>query len=468
MEVNGISVISPMWGDRTITDRMVFSVMHQYISKDNPIDIELVLVDDYLEKRGENGESPYDYYVSEEFKQFYDPEHISIKLIKNKKHEYQGQGREIGFNAAKYNWFLLIDCDDMLSPNACDRYLCIIDKFINDQKEALERKEIDKVKKLACVNGFTYGFSTMGNEQKIVGHSIWVQGRCYNREFIKEYDLHFPTGLNSRQAEDYPFIRKFDYAMQHSEDYIAIGLPYEQGQDCQCTAFWFPNEESLSRKDPHYGQHLAGWTMRSSLEIQKFFDEFNKKYGFEDQEDEVMKHEYLQMNIYAFYNLLDFFREVSMTDYEPVKEDWYELRDAVAELRQKLKDKYWDEIVYSDVEDQLFNTHHHSDVRFVESWIGNFYDYMNKDVLVTVEKFDDVDRELKYVGQTFDIFKMEYDEMMDYCHSLLFDSVPHETHMSQVRAWISRHPKKEEEKEEDKKSKKSKKDGKLAKFKKKK
>ena len=49
--------------------------------------------------------------------------------------------------------------------------------------------------------------------------------------------------------------------------------------------------------------------------ILDFFDEFNKKYGFEDQEDECMKHEYLDMAIYAFYNLLDFLKEVAATDY---------------------------------------------------------------------------------------------------------------------------------------------------------
>ena len=33
MKEQGITVISPMWGKRKITDRMVFSVIYQYISK---------------------------------------------------------------------------------------------------------------------------------------------------------------------------------------------------------------------------------------------------------------------------------------------------------------------------------------------------------------------------------------------------------------------------------------------------
>ena len=50
----GITVVSPMYGGREITDRMVFSVLHQFISKKNPFNIHLVLVDDYIEKRKEN------------------------------------------------------------------------------------------------------------------------------------------------------------------------------------------------------------------------------------------------------------------------------------------------------------------------------------------------------------------------------------------------------------------------------
>ena len=273
-------------------------------------------------------------------------------------------------------------------------------------------------------NGKVYSFDTNGYEHNIPGHSIWVQGRCYNRDFIEQYEIHCPTGKNSRQGEDYPFIRKLDYAIQHDDEYLVIKVPYEENKDCQCTAYWFPNENSLSRQDQHYGQHLSGWTMASSNNILDYFDKFNKDYGFEDQEDEFMKHEYLNMNIYAFYNLLDFLKEVSSTDYEPLEEDWYELRNNVFKLRKRLKEKYWREIVYSDIEDMLYNVRHHSDVRFTESWIGTFYDYMNEDV---------------------DIFNMDYERMMTYCKKELeFDGIGHEIHSPQVQAWVERHPNKEE------------------------
>lgn len=404
-KIKGITVVSPLWGEREKTDRMVFSVLHQFISKKNPFKIHLVLVDDYIEGRGEGNTSPYDFYVSNEFKQFYDADRIKITLVKNAEHKYQGESREIGFLKGEYKFFLMIDCDDMLSPNACDRYLDIVNKA-------------DDPNRVACVYGYTYGFDTNDYTQLIPGHSIWVQGRCYNRDFIKKYGIHFGKGLHSRQGEDYPFIRKLDYAINHINDWVVAKMPYQENQDLQCTAFWFPNEDSLSRQDPHYGQHLAGWTMASSVSIFEFFEKFNKKYDFDNEEDENMKQELLNMNIYAFYNLLDFLKEVASTDYEPLEEDWYALRDNVDKLRIKLLDLYWDEIIYSNVEDILYNVHHHSDVRFTESWIGTFFDYM------------------KYRTP---ILGMDYNKMREYCKELKFDSAGHEIHSPQVIAWTKRH-----------------------------
>lgn len=420
--IKGITVVSPMWGERKITDRMVFSVIHQYLGHDNPLNVELVLVDDYLEGRGPNDESAYEYYISDEFKDLYDSEHVSIRIIKNAEHKYQGESREIGFLAGTYDWFVLVDCDDMLAPNCCDRYRHIIDSYY-DVLEDGTRKEQGE---LACVYGYLYSFGEHGYEHNIVGESIWVQSRCYNRKFIVENDVHFPTGTNSRQGEDYPFIRKLDYALRHDNVWKAVQVPYNHNMDCQATAFWFPNDESLSRKDPHYGQHLAGWTMASSNSIIDYFMEYNKKHGIEDQEDEAMKHEVLNMTIYAFYNFLDFLREVARTDYKPLKEDWDALKTNVSKLRKKLKDWFWDEIVYSDVEDMLFSVKHHSDIRFCESWLGTFYDFINDGYF--------------YKGK--DLLKMSYDQMIDYCKTLEFDGAGHEVHASYVKAWVKRHNKK--------------------------
>lgn len=420
VKIEGITVVSPMWGECKITNRMVFSVIHQYLGNDNPINIELILVDDYIEGRYDGDKSPYEIYLSDDFKKLYDSEHIEIKLIKNSEHKYQGESREIGFLAGKYDWFLLVDCDDMLAPNACDRYRHMIDSYYSKDEKGNRIEDGE----LACVYGYLYSFGEHGYENNIVGESIWVQSRCYNRKFIKENDIHFPTGLNSKQGEDYPFIRKFDYVLNHDKKWNGIRVPYNSNRDCQCTAYWFPNEDSLSRQDPHYGQHLSGWTMASSNSIIDFFIEYNKKHGIEDEEDEAMKHELLNMTIYSFYNILDFLKEVSSTDYVPLEVDWYELVENVSALRTKLKSMFWDEIVYSDTEDMLYQIKHLSDVHFTESWIGTFYDYINKEQ---------------------PILSFTYDEMLKYCETLMFDGAGHEIHSPQVVAWTKRHPKKKEE-----------------------
>ena len=409
MNTKGITVVSPMYGDMTVTNRMVMSVITQFISKKNPFKIHLVLVDDYIEKRGENGESYYDYYLSDEFSKLYDTENIKITIVKNEEHKYQGESREIGWLAGDYPFFVLVDCDDMLAPNCCDKYISILRE--EDSKQGS--------KPISCIQGLLYGFDTNGYTQLINGDSIWVQSRCYNRDFIVKNGIHFPTGTNSRQGEDYPFMRKLDYAIAHDQNFNCVNINFnDHSQHIQCTAYWFPNEDSLSRKDPHYGQHLSGWTMASSNAILDFYEEYNRLNGFEIDEDEYLKHETLNMTCYSYFNLLDFVKEVSSTDYEPIEEDWYAVRDNTLRLKERLKEKYWDEIVYSDVENMLYVVRNHSDCRTTESWIGTFYDYMN------IEQ---------------PLHKMSYDEMIDYAHSLKFDSANHEIHAPYVQAWANRH-----------------------------
>lgn len=410
MKIEGITVVSPMYGDLNITNRMVMSVITQFISKKNQFKIHLVLVDDYIEKRGKNGESYYDYYVSDEFKKLYDTSKIEITILCNKEHKYQGESREIGYMAGNYPYFLLLDCDDMLAPNCCDKYISIL-------REEASKKDS---KPISCIQGLLYGFDTNGYTQIINGDSIWVQSRCYNRNFLVKNNIHFPTGTNSRCGEDYPFIKKLDYAIAHDQNFNCVNVNFnDHSKHCQCTAYWFPNDNSLSRRDPHYGQHLSGWTMQSSNSILDFYEEYNELNGFSDQEDEFLKHEYLNMTIYAFNNLLDFIREVSSRGYIPLKEDWYAVRDNVSKLRNRLKDKYWNEIVISDVERMLFTVREYSDCRMVESWIGTFFDFMNSDKV--------------------DILEMSYDKMINYANTLLFDEADHEIHSKQVQAWVKRH-----------------------------
>ena len=76
------------------------------------------------------------------------------------------------------------------------------------------------------------------------------------------------------------------------------------------------------------------------------------------------------------------------------------MRDNCAKLRQHLL-KYYKEIQYADIEDELYKVRHMSDARICNVWYATFYEYMEKPC-----KF----------------FGMNYDEMMKYATKLEFDN----------------------------------------------
>ena len=403
MVTKGMSVVIPAWGELNIVSNSVLSAVRQWAPSDNKYPkYEVVIVDDWLEGRREDGTSPYDYFLSDEFKKLYDTERVSVKLILNAEHKYQGESREIGFKAATYKFFTLLDCDDMLAPNCLYRYW-----------ECIEKESVKKP--IAVIHGSLYSFDKNEYANIIPGTSIWVQSRCYNRDFIEHHEVHFPTGTRSRQGEDYPFIRCLDYAVQHDQSYQFITFDHTK---VQAFAYWFPNYNSLSRQDKHYGQHLAGWTMGSSNQILEYMEWFNNENGLTMQDDEQYKQEVLNMNVYAMYNLLDWLANVAMDrEWQPKEEDWYALRDNVVKLKRHIA-PLWNEYVPSDIYDMLHQVKHHSDVRFVESWLGNFF---------------------SFVESTWAPLLMNYQEMLDYCHSLKFDQAAHEVNAAYVKAFTERH-----------------------------
>ena len=126
----------------------------------------------------------------------------------------------------------------------------------------------------------------------------------------------------------------------------------------------------------------------------------------------------MNMNIYAMYNLLDWLFNVS-TDKEwvPKEEDWYALRENVISLKKHIK-PLWDEYVPSDIYDELHAVRHHSDVRFTESWLGTFFDYVETE---------------------WSPLRMSYEEMIEYCHNLTFNGANHCEDAKYTKAYISRH-----------------------------
>lgn len=400
-KIPGITAVIPAFSDVTIVNNSVLSLITQWIP-DESFDLEVIIVCD--------NPCRFDDYVS----WYNSPEmtcicknHISLKVISYGKNRGQGVARNYGIDNATYQWIVLCDEDDSYAPNAIYRFYEILNKEHNGE---------DK-KPVSLIAAPIYSFDKDFYRNIITSSSIWVNSKLYNKEFLDKYELRFPTDENSHRSEDYPFSRMVDYASSHDEDYKRIDL-----EDNVDTFYWWrPNPESRSRCDEHYGSLLAGYTMRSSNRIFDFIKNFNNKYLTKDEqirsEDEGLKQEILNMNIYSFYNFLWFLRDLA-TDWKDCKEEYWDiLRNSVKELRYKLL-TYWNEIVPSDVADMMYRVKHQSDCRFIESWIGSFENYVNNGCTLLDKNFN---------------------EIQDYCKTLEFDGANHEIHAPYVLAWKKRH-----------------------------
>lgn len=396
-----ITAVIPAYSDISIVNNSVLSLCTQWIP-DDTFQLEIIIVND-----NPNKGSQYDWYLSEDFKKILKP-NIEIRIITHLKNSGQGVARNTGIDNAKNNWIVLCDEDDMYAPNSMYRFWEILNKEHNGGEDK---------KPVSIICAPIYSFDKNFYRNIIDPWSIWVNSKLYNKEFLNKYGIKFPSGANSHRAEDYPFSRMVDYASRHDESYKRIDLD----KSTDTMYYWYPNTNSRSRCDKHYGALLSGYTMKSSNMIFDFIKNFNFSYLKNNKEsffseDENLKHEILNMNIYAFYNLLSFVKELSQ-GWEDCKEEyWNILKESVSELRKKLL-FYWEEIVPSDIADMQYQVKHHSDCRIVESWIGTFEEYINKEV---------------------PILNMDFDAIKKYASTLKFDSSNHEIHSSYVKAWIKR------------------------------
>lgn len=437
----GITVVIPAYGPVEVVARSVYSAVSAYRGKTHNYKLEVLIYADDIEYQEEHeGKSQYDYFISDEFKKLIEkPGLTEIKVIRNLavygEHIYQGGARLEGLNNSKYKLVCLMDCDDVFAPSFIIQALDIYNK------EAVKCP-------IFRIGAGHLSFDENGY-QKNVGNSIWVQAYAWNSDFVKYFGFNmdnvYKNKINRRQGEDYLMCQEFCYAFEHNrasaEDvqnnrcWTDDGQPLkwqeimvQDSRDSLPHSFWYPNNNSLSRQDPFYGQHLAGSTMASSNTIVEFMEKYNKDHNIEEKEDEAMKHRLLNMVIYSYFNLADFLKTVGISHqmnkvdnknpaYIPKEEDWYLLRDNCAKLRQHLL-KYYKEIQYADIEDELYKVRHMSDARVCNVWYATFYDYM--------------DKPCKFFGMT-------YEEMMKYATKLEFDNGGINcTSSPQFKAFISR------------------------------
>lgn len=392
-----ISAVIPAYSDVSIVNNSVIGLCTQWIP-DDTFKLEIIIVNDNPNKKGQ-----YDFYKSEVFRRIIKP-NISLRIIENKTNLGQGMSRNIGIKDSKSDWIILCDEDDIYAPNAIYRFWEVLEKNHMKGENQLP---------ISIIGAPLYGFDKNEYRQLIPADSIWVNGKLYNRKFLEKHDIWFPDGANSHRSEDYPFIRCLDYACGHDKDFKRIDFT----DNSDTFYWWMPNYNSRSRCDEHYGSLLSGYTMRSSNIIFDFFERFNKANGFEEQEDEFMKHEILNMTVYSFYNYLWFIRDLAVGWNDCKEEYWETLVEAVNDLRKKLL-YYWDEICPSDIVDMQYKVKHMSDARFVESWIGTFENW---------------------VLNGHETLNMSFDEIKQYANTLEFDGANHEIHSSYVLAWVKRH-----------------------------
>ena len=393
-----LSVVVPAYSDISIVRNSIVSLATQWIPKDSFL-LEILIVND-------NPKQDYSYFVSESFAKILS-ENVIINIICNKENYGQGISRQIGIDNAMSNWVLLCDEDDMYAPNALYRFW----EILNEQHCGGEDG-----KPVALMSAPLYSFDIDKNRKIIDAKSIWVNAKLYNRQFLRDNQIAFPTGKNSHRSEDYPFAKMVDYAIENNSNYKRIDFD----NSADTFYYWIPNLKSRTHIDKFYTALLTPFTMNSSCMIIEYYKWYNNYHNIVKEKDEFMKMEILNMNVYAYYNYLNWLRDMSLgwkDDEKCLEEDWELYKSVLKKLKGELME-YWNEIVPSDIYEMLTKVKNFSDVRFVESWIGSFENWIENE---------------------HNTLNMSFAEIKKYCSKLKFDEANHEIHSSYVKAWIKRH-----------------------------
>ena len=393
-----ISAVIPAFSEIEIVKNSVVSLATQWIPNDT-FKLEIIIVND-------NPKMDYTYFLSKEFAQIVNP-NVNIVIIANKENYGQGISRQIGIDNASSNWVLLCDEDDVYAFNALYRFW----EVLNEQHCAGEDG-----KPVALIVAPLYAFDKDKERRIIDGNSIWVNAKLYNRQFLYDNCIKFPTGQNSHRSEDYPFIRMLNYATDNNSNYKRISFDNE----ADTFYYWVPNNKSRTRCERFYTALLTPCTMNASCMIYEYFKWYNKRYNIEIDKEEQMKHEILNMCVYAFYNYIGYLHDMAIGWKDSDKctaNDWELLKKSLKHLKEELK-VYWNEIVPSDIFENLYNVKNNTDIVFYESWLGTFEDWINNG---------------------FKVDNMSFDEIKEYCANLKFDKAEHEIHSTYVKAWRKRH-----------------------------
>lgn len=393
-----ITAVIPAYGSIDIVKNSVTSLATQWIP-DDTFDLEIIIVDD-------NPEMDYTYFMSLEF-QMIKNRNVSIGIIKNEVNQGQGVCRQIGIDNAHSNWVLLCDEDDMYAPNAIYRFWEILNSEYCGGNDGMP---------VALLAAPVYGFDENRSREIINSQAIWVNGKMYNRQFLRDNNIYFVGGKNSYRAEDYLFIEKLNYAISHNKYYKRVDFT----DDADTFYYWIPNRNSQSRNNEFYTAKLTPDTMCASLQVYGYYKAFNEAHHIEQEEEEFMKHKILGMACYAYYAYVKWLHDMSLgwkDDPLCVESDWELYKEVMEEFRKELS-VYWREILPSDIVDLKYAMKHNSDIKYVETFLPPFEEWIENGL---------------------DTLKMSFKDIKKYCSKLKFDGADHEMNAPYVKAWVERH-----------------------------
>lgn len=353
-----VDIIIPCYGASEKINRGVAMLATQW-KRDN---IHVTLVDD----QSPNTDCHYQDLV-DKYKDL-----IDIQVLVKEKNEGQGLTRQYGIDHTSHKWFMFMDEDDMFAtPIAVSQFVGVAETYgmvinpdgtikMKDGKPEMK----DDIPELALVSGPLFEFDDHHTHVIPAHNQVWLNSKLYNRDFLEAHNIRF-NEAQSRHAEDYFFMSCFFYALNHDPDWSAVLL-----NDKDMFYIWYPNEESQSRVDPHYGYMLSGYTMNGSVNILKWMkDSRNNKITKSKETQEDYDNRVLNMTIYSYFTFLAFIDHVKNTDYVPKLElDWTLLRDSCKELRDICLSN-WGKYPYIRKLEEIFRVKNQSDVRYVEPWI---------------------------------------------------------------------------------------------------
>ena len=333
---------------------------------------------------------------------------LDIRVIKTPENYGQGLTRQYGIDHTKHDWFMFMDEDDQYCPLAISQIVGAAESYgwhiSPDGRVELDQNGQpvkDNVPDVAVVSAPLFEFDDNHTHVISSNNQIWINAKLYNREFVKKHNVRF-NKAQSRHAEDYFWGSCLFFALAHDPDYTGILL-----NDEGLYYLWFPNEDSQSRCDPHYGFMLSGYTMDGSVNILKYMASRKSKVTQNKAVKQEIIDRTLNMTMYSFFTFLSFIRHVSETDYVPkLEDDWYILRDACLELRNMTKNN-WDKYQYTQWIEEYFKCKNMSDVQFTEPWI-TFEDYILNGMDAFKWSFEDLMKVKKTMKFKNGILKEEY------------------------------------------------------------